>query len=236
MRNVFIVLLAVLLLPIASLMSFGLIALTLAAVIIFSPLIVLGGSILSGSYLSEKITDWLFPTAPISIELFRKRGNTPLFTSLSLTLLFIPLTALPVAAVGVVLGALVTVLSIPILALSGAFWTAFKIVNTISPEPVVEASVEHSYHHFALTTEQSQAYTVVNTIAPESIVEAPVESLYKPSGMPLKHAKEEGRSSPYSKSLSFFAPLLKCLRSLGNYADSAETKYSQNTQNKGPSP
>ncbi|MFW2569458.1 hypothetical protein [Legionella sp. 29fVS95] len=211
MKNVFIALLTVLFFPVAALMSFALIALTLAAVILFSPLLVLGGSISSGSYLSEKITDWLFPTVPISIEEFRKRGNTPLFTSLGLTLLLIPLAALPVAAFGVVVGALVTVLSIPILALSGAFWTAEQIVNLISPEPVVEAPVEHSYHQLA-----------------------PIEeSLYKPSGRkPLDHAKEEEPSSHYSKGLRFFAPLLNCLRSLGGYADSAEVECAKR---KGPS-
>ncbi|KTC96921.1 hypothetical protein [Legionella feeleii] len=212
MKSVFIALLTVLFLPVAALMSFALIALTLAAVILFSPLLVLGGSIVSGSYLSEKITDWLFPTVPISIEEFRKLGNTPLFTSLGLTLLFIPLTVLPVAAFGVVVGALVTVLSIPILALSGAFWTAEQIVNLLSPEPVVEAPVEHSYHHLA-----------------------PIEeSLYQPSGKkPLEHAQEEEPSSCYSKGLRFFAPLLNCLRSFGGYANSADVEY---TKRKGPSP
>ncbi|WP_019215674.1 hypothetical protein [Legionella tunisiensis] len=107
------------------------------------------------------------------------------------------------------------VLAIPVLACYGAFSSAYTIVNTISPEPIVDDPVKHSYHHFASTQE---------------------ELLYKPSGKSLKHAKEEEPSSPYSRGLNFFAPLLKCLRSLGNRTDSRETDYYQNTQSTVPSP
>ncbi|WP_156812339.1 hypothetical protein [Legionella tunisiensis] len=72
MRNVFIALLTVLFLPVAGLISFALMALMFAGLFIFSPLLVLGGTILSSSYLSEKITDWLFPTALVSMELLKK--------------------------------------------------------------------------------------------------------------------------------------------------------------------
>lgn len=214
MRNVFIGLLTTLFLPVAALISFALVAFLLAAAIIFSPLLVLGGTILSSSYLSEKITDWLFPMVVVveSIESLKRKGNAAVFTSLSLTLVFIPLTALPVAVVEAVIGALVSALSIPILAVYGAFLTADKIVNTISPEPADDQPIHHSYHHFPQKIESLNQKALDNEA--------------------LKAVKEEPSSS-YSRGLNFFAPLLQCLRSLGNCVNSTDTEHHQDS---GPSP
>jgi hypothetical protein len=127
-KKILINLLTLLLLPIGVAASVLIVAILALGATIAFPALVLGLSLKSAGFISEKFTNWLFPKEAVD-----QSKTFPRFTIVSITLAF-TLTILgmaPAAAAILVTAAIVTPLLLLILAIFIPFGLALKAVNAI---------------------------------------------------------------------------------------------------------
>ncbi|HHT0593266.1 TPA: hypothetical protein ACTXXA_002037 [Legionella anisa] len=137
--------LTTLLLPFTTAASVVIVALLLAMLALFSPVILIGGALWSAGKLSEKFTNWLYPPQNIMTS---NHGNGPIITSLSTTGILFFLLIAPVAVGSAATATVVSILLVPALAVNGAYKIADSTINylykllSLNKE---EVRVKHSY-------------------------------------------------------------------------------------------
>ncbi|MGM9454819.1 hypothetical protein ACTAZI_15955 [Legionella bozemanae] len=137
--------LTILLLPFSAAASVVIVALLLAMLALVSPVLVIGGALWSAGKLSEIFTEWLYPPKKIMTS---NHGNGPIITSLSMTGILFFALLIPVAMGSAAAAAVVSVLLVPALAVTGAYKIADPTINYLYTALGLnkeEVKVKHSY-------------------------------------------------------------------------------------------
>ncbi len=156
-------LLTILMLPLTAAASVAIVALLLAMLALFSPIIVFWGALLGAGKLSEKLTQRMFPHANNTLD----PEDEPLYTPIALTLLLTPLLIVPVAVGSAVIAAVVSILLVPILTVGGAYSIAENAINRLSGAigfNTEEPAIAHSYNKIPQDSEEQEVLTDANVL------------------------------------------------------------------------
>lgn len=151
-------LLTILMLPLTAAASVAMVALLLAMLALFSPIIVFWGALLGAGKLSEKLTQRMFPHANNSLD----PEDEPLYTPIALTLILTPLLIAPVAVGSAVIAAVVSILLVPIMTIGGAYRIAENAINRLSGAiglNTEEPAIAHSYNKIPQDSEEQEVPT-----------------------------------------------------------------------------
>lgn len=148
MRTLIKALLTLIAFPFSVAASLAVTAFALACATVMSPVIVFGGALNVGGWLSGKITDWLFPSST-DMNIHMRNSKYAAMASIPLALTLSASAAVPVAAATVIIGSVISVLVPPALSFVWALDAANKMTDFFFPsteEEVKNSQVTHSYN------------------------------------------------------------------------------------------